>query len=226
MTPRRRSVVAVPEPVALSGRPEVRVVADPAAECARSIAGRLRRAVAARGTASLAVSGGSSVTELFAALAALDVPWSQAEVWQVDERVAPDGHPDRNANTLAALPGRHHPMPVTASDLASAAARYARSLPARFDVIHLGMGDDGHTASWPPGDPVIDRVEPVALSGVYQGRVRMTLTPPVVNAARGRVVLVFGPAKAAALAAWDGPIARVRRTGTVVFADEAAAAAL
>ena len=88
------------------------------------------------------------------------------------------------------------------------------------------MGPDGHTASWPPGDPVIDSERPVGLSGEYQGRVRMTLTPAVVNAARGRVVLITGADKADAVAAWLGsatadelPIARVRRTGTVVVLD-------
>ena len=92
------------------------------------------------------------------------------------------------------------------------------------------MGPDGHTASWPPGDPVIDSERPVALSGEYQGRVRMTLTPGVVNAARSRLVLITGADKADAVAAWlrggDLPIARVRRTGTVVVLDPPAAGAL
>jgi len=160
---------------------------------------------------------------MFEVLAALDVPWKHVGVWQVDERVAPDGDPDRNANQLAALPGKHRLMPVTANDLAAACRRYARALPGRFDVVHLGMGDDGHTASWVPDDPVIDRAEPVALSGVYQGRIRMTLTPPVVNGARARLILTFGAGKAAALRSWDGPVSRVKRTATVVFADHAAA---
>lgn len=180
----------------------------------------------------------------------LGVPWRDVGIWQVDERVAPDGHPDRNANQLAVLPGRTHLMPVTATDLIAGARRYGRSLPERFDVVHLGMGDDGHTASWPPGDPVIDTTEPIGLSAPYQGRVRMTLTPGVVNSAIGRVVLTSGGAKAAALAQWldnddvlmpetgkplpdrgmrtgrsaDAlPIARLRRSGTVVFTDPAAA---
>lgn len=163
---------------------------------------------------------------MFEVLAALDVPWKHVRVWQVDERVAPDGDPDRNAGQLDALPGKHHLMPVTAKDLAAACRRYATTLPDRFDVVHLGMGDDGHTASWPPGDPVIDRREPVALSGAYQGRVRMTFTPPVVNAARGRVILTFGAGKAGALAAWDGPVSRVKRSSTALFIDEAAAGRL
>lgn len=198
----------------------------------------------------MAVSGGSTAPPMFAILAGLDVPWSKIGIWQVDERVASDGHADRNANQLGALPGEHHLMPVTAKDLAAGVRRYARSLPERFDVAHLGMGDDGHTASWAPGDPVIDRPGRVALSAPYQGRTRMTLTPPVVNGAVGRVVLTFGAGKAPALAQWLGnftilmpemvnrlpdqgmrtvrtsaelPIARLRRSGTVVFTDAAAA---
>lgn len=204
----------------------VRVVDDPDAACARSIARRLNAAVRRRGSATLAVSGGSTAPPMFAVLATLDVPWPKIGVWQVDERVAPDGHPDRNANQLEALPGRHRLMPVTADDLVAATKRYARTLPERFDVVHLGIGADGHTASWPPGDPVIDRPEPVALSQPYQGRVRMTLTPRVINAATGRVVLTRGTDKAAALRRWldggdapDPPIARITPTRTVVFTD-------
>lgn len=174
----------------------------------------------------MAVSGGSTAPALFAALAIMTVPWGSVGIWQADERVAPDGDADRNAPQLGALGGRHYLMSVTDDDLLAAAARYGASLPERFDVVHLGMGDDGHTASWPPGDPVIDNPAPVALSRPYQGRVRMTLTPPVVNRAGGRVVLTTGAAKAGALSAWlrvgEGPIARLRPAGTVVFADAAA----
>lgn len=202
---------------------------DPAAACAVAVAALVGDAVAGRGAATLAVSGGSTAPSLFGALAALALDWDRVEVWQVDERVAPDGDPSRNASQLRALGGRHHLMPVTDPDLPAAARRYAAGLPARFDVVHLGMGDDGHTASWPPGDSVADAPEPVALSRPYQGRVRMTLTPPVVNAAAARVVLLTGAGKAAALAAWvtgrrpAPPIARVEPRSTVVFADPAAA---
>jgi 6-phosphogluconolactonase/glucosamine-6-phosphate isomerase/deaminase len=218
-------------------RLDVRVVDDPSAACASSIMRRLGAALRRSGRAALAVSGGSSAPPMLAALAAADLPWRRVGIWQVDERCAPDGHPDRNARQLDALAARGarvRLMPVTAPDLAGAAKRYGRALPARFDVIHLGMGEDGHTASWPPGDPVIDSVTPVGLAARYQGRERMTLTPPVVNAAAGRVVLLVGAAKAPALAAWIAgtplpatgerpPIARVRCSRTVVFADAAAA---
>ena len=127
-------------------------------------------------------------------------------------------------------------MPVTADDLDDAAVRYAQGLPERFDVVHLGMGADGHTASWPPGDPIVD-IPPerlVGLSQPYQGRVRMSLLPGPVNAARGRVALIIGADKADALAAWvegrpfdgDLPIGRVRRGNTIVVVDPAAASRL
>jgi 6-phosphogluconolactonase/glucosamine-6-phosphate isomerase/deaminase len=164
------------------------------------------------------------------------VDWSRVGVWQVDERVAPDGHPDRNANQLTALPARLHLMPVTAADLEAAAAEYAAGLPERFDVVHLGMGPDGHTASWPPGDPIVDLPPErrVGLSQPYQGRVRMSLLPEPVNAASGRVALITGADKAPAVAAWiegsrfegDLPIRRVRRGATTVVLDRAAASML
>jgi 6-phosphogluconolactonase/glucosamine-6-phosphate isomerase/deaminase len=213
---------------------QVRVEADPEAWVAGTLARRVLAAVGRSGRASVAVSGGSTAPPMLAALAARDLPWDAIEVWQVDERVAPDGDPDRNANQLAGFPGRHHLMPVTAKDLRRAAARYAATLPPRFDVIHLGMGPDGHTASWPPGDPVIDSVRPVDLCGEFNGRVRMTLTPPVVDAARARVVLITGADKASVVAAWLTqhplaarlPISRVHRSGTVVVLDAAAASQL
>jgi 6-phosphogluconolactonase/glucosamine-6-phosphate isomerase/deaminase len=213
----------------VTSSPQVRVVDDPAAACAASIARRLHQAVRRRGTATLAVSGGSSAPAMFEALAGADVPWRRVGVWQVDERVAPDGDPERNANQLGALGGRHHLMPVTSADLRAGAKRYARTLPERFDVVHLGVGDDGHTASWPPGDPVVDDDAAVAVTPPFNGLVRMTLTRRPVNGASGRVVLLTGDGKAEPLAAWiEGgsatlPIARVRRSRTVVFTDAAAA---
>jgi 6-phosphogluconolactonase len=216
---------------------ELRAAPDPAAaaaDAAASIARRARRAVADRGRFDLAVSGGSTPKLMFARLAELDLPWRAVHVFQVDERVAPAGHPDRNLGLLDALPlpkGNVHPMPVERADLRRAAAAYARSLPERFDLVHLGIGDDGHTASWPPGDPVIDNHAPVALSGMFNGYVRMTLTPPVVNGARARLVLIAGADKATAVAGWllhdeQLPVERVARSHTVVVLDEAAAAQL
>jgi 6-phosphogluconolactonase/glucosamine-6-phosphate isomerase/deaminase len=209
------------------------VVADDApARAAHEIATRLTAAVTASGRAALAVSGGSTGPHLLGALAAAGLPWDVIGIWQVDERVAPDGDPARNANQLVDVPGEHHLMPVTASDLVAAAADYAAGLPDRFDVVHLGMGPDGHTASWPPGDPVIDSAKAVDLSQPYQDHVRMTLTPTIVNGATARVVLITGADKAPAVARWlegdgaDLPIARVTADDTVVVLDAAAAADL
>lgn len=214
--------------------PAVNVIVDEdaVARAAREIAAHLRAAVDERGRASLAVSGGSTGGPLLRALAAAALPWEVIGTWQVDERVAPDGDPDRNANQLAGMPGDVRLMPVTADDLRAAAAEYATGLPERFDVVHLGMGPDGHTASWPPGDPVIHSTRPVDLSGEYQGRVRMTLTPPVIDAARSRLVLVTGDDKAAAVASWlhgpaSGlPVERVPAAETTVVLDPAAASRL
>ncbi len=200
----------------------------PGADAAVWLARRLRAAVGRRGAATLAVSGGSTAPPLFAALLAEDVPWAATTVWQVDERVAPDGHGDRNVGQLGELPCRVRPMPVNARDLRAGARRYAAGLPERLDVVHLGLGADGHTASWPPGDAVVESGRPVEVTGEFNGRRRMTLTPLVVNAARSRLVLTTGGAKAGMVERWVGgdrsiPIARVRRTGTALFLDQAAA---
>lgn len=204
------------------------MVDDPCAAAGLWLARRLRDAVRRRGTASLAVSGGSSAPPLFEALLEQDVPWDHIAVWQVDERVAPDGHPGRNATQLAFLPCRVELMAVTDDDLDAAARQYAAGLPERFDVAHLGLGDDGHTASWPPGDPVVDSNLACDVVGEFNGFRRMTLTPLAVNRARSRLVLTFGSAKAPMVRRWvrgdrSMPIARLRRTDTWAVIDPAAA---
>ena len=171
---------------------------------------------------------------MFAELSTLAVPWGDVTVWQVDERIAPDGDSQRNAPLLTIfeeLGASVRLMPVLDRDLAAAALEYGGGLPERFDVVHLGLGDDGHTASWPPGDSVIDRLEPVAISGEYRGTRRMTLTPRAVNGARNRLVLATGAAKAAPMRGWllrneALPIERLHRSGTVVVLDAAAASLL
>lgn len=204
------------------------------------IARRVRSAVRLRGTCRIAVSGGGTPAIMFEALATMDLPWKEVHLYQVDERVAPDGDPDRNATQLTEhlirrveIPkGNVHLMPVTAKSLRRAASTYSSKIgETALDIVHLGIGDDGHTASWPPGDPVIDILAPVAITGTYNGRVRMTLTPPVVNSARARMLLSVGVAKSGPLAGWllhraDLPVERVRRTSTTLILDEAAASQL
>ena len=207
---------------------ELRISDAPTELAAAWLARRVRGAVRRRGRAVIAVSGGSTAPPLFDALLEHPVPWDAVEVWQVDERVAPDGHPARNSRQLEVLPAIVHPMPVTASDLDAAAADYASSLPERFDVVHLGLGDDGHTASWPPGDPVVDTRARCAVVGVYRGFERMTLTPPAVNGARSRMLLVVGSGKAPIVRRWllrdpQLPADRIRRSDTWAFLDPPAA---
>ncbi len=212
---------------------QIRVAVDAAgaaALAADSIARRLRFAVLRRGHASVAFSGGSTPALMLADLATMSVPWQYVRVFQVDERIAPDGDPRRNRNLLDVLPVAAHQlqaMPVTVRDLQAGARRYAAKLPDRFDVVHLGLGDDGHTASWPPGDRVIDSERSVDLCGEYAGTARMTLTPRVVNAARARVMLAVGASKRPMIERWLGgdatlPVQRVRRTDMLVVVDHAA----
>jgi 6-phosphogluconolactonase/glucosamine-6-phosphate isomerase/deaminase len=168
---------------------------------------------------------------MFDVLLGQDVPWDQVTVWQVDERVAADGHPERNAGQLTRFPCRVELMPVTDDDLAVAAGRYATGLPDRFDVVHLGLGDDGHTASWPPGHQVVDSDRACEAIDEFNGFRRMTLTPPVVNGARARLMLTYGASKASMVQRWllrdpALPVTRLRRTDTWVMLDPAAAAAL
>jgi 6-phosphogluconolactonase len=152
-----------------------------------------------------AVSGGETPTPTFRRLGEIDLPWQRFDTWQVDERVAPLGDPDRNRTRLErTLPTEAHGgtrwMPVDEEDVEGAAARYASGLPEHFDVVHLGLGDDGHTASLIPGDPVLEvRDRDVAVTRPYRGRVRMTLTYPALSRASALLWIVTGPSKREAL---------------------------
>jgi 6-phosphogluconolactonase len=227
----------------------IEVLADAesvARKAATIVAAEARDAVVARDRFVVAVSGGNTPWLMLRALAGEQVPWEKVHLVQVDERVAPSGDPDRNLthlreSLLARVPLRleHiHAMPVEAPDLVAAAETYARTLreiagplPV-LDLVHLGLGPDGHTASLVPGDPVLEVANSdVALTGVYQGRRRMTLTYPIINRSRRILWLVTGSEKAEPLVRLRDadpaiPAGRVRHDEVLVLADYAAAAKL
>jgi len=213
---------------------------------ATTIAADARAAVAARGRFTMAVSGGHTPWAMLRDLANEQVPWDDVHVFQIDERIAPAGDPDRNLTHLresllshAPLkPDQIHAMPVESPDLEAAAKQYAKTLeefagsPPVLDLAHLGMGPDGHTASLVPGDPVLNITNAdVGLTGVYMGRRRMTLTYPVLNRSRRILWLMTGSEKVAMLPRLlEGDVAipagRVSRDQAVVLADKAAAGKL
>jgi 6-phosphogluconolactonase len=218
---------------------ELEVAGDEKAAAGRAaelIAAAGDEAAAARNHFALAMSGGRSPWAMLAILGELEaMPWDRTELFQVDERVASPGSPDRNLTHMVLGLSMDHqatlrPMPVTQRDLDAAAREYESSLPERFDLVHLGLGPDGHTASLVPGDPVLDVTDRrVAITGEYQGHPRMTLTYPAIDAARRIVWLVTGPDKREPLQKLlEGdesiPAGRVRNENMVVVADEAAAA--
>jgi 6-phosphogluconolactonase len=208
------------------------------------VAAEARAAVANRGSFVMAVSGGHTPWLMLRDLASEEVPWSAVHIVQVDERVALAGHADRNLTHLresllehAPLPPEQiHAMPVESPNLDAASAQYAQTLqaiagsPPVLDLVHLGLGPDGHTASLVPGDPILDVNDAdVALTGLYQGRRRMTLTYPILNRSRFVLWVVTGSEKAGMLARLQAgdtsiPAGRVRAEHAVVLADRAAAA--
>ena len=225
---------------------KIEVLADAesvARRAAALIAADARSATALRGRFVMAVSGGHTPWIMLRALASETVPWQAVHIVQVDERVAPAGDPDRNlthlqASLLDAVPLRPqqiHAMLVESSDLEAAAKQYAETLneiagsPAVLDLVHLGLGPDGHTASLVPGDPVLEITNSdVSLTGIYQGRRRMTLTYPVINRARHILWVVTGAEKAEMLtrlrnADTSIPAGRVCSEDAMVLADSAAA---
>jgi 6-phosphogluconolactonase len=226
---------------------KVEIFPDPesvAQQAAALIAVEARAAVAARGRFTMAVSGGHTPWLMLRALSGEDVPWKNVHVAQVDERIAPAGDPDRNLTHLneslhAPLrPDQILAMPVESPDLEAAAAQYAASLreiagtPPVLDLVHLGLGPDGHTASLVPGDPVLEVADAdVALTGIYQKRRRMTLTYPIINRSRRILWLVTGSEKVEMLDRLRKgdvsiPAGRVRQDQAVLFADKAAAGQL
>lgn len=229
-------------------RPLIAEISDTPESVARSaatfIANAARAAVASRGKFVLAISGGRTPWLMLRLLAAEELPWPAIYIVQVDERVAPTDNPDRNLTHVrdclrgSEAAGRIYPMPVEAADLVEAASEYAATLekiagsPPELDLVHLGLGADGHTASLVPSDPVLHFIAPdVATTDVYQGRRRITLTYPIINRARQILWVVTGSEKAPVLRRMlDGdesiPAGRVRQERASVVADEAAAAEL
>jgi len=215
---------------------EIEVLPNPAAVAQRGaevVAAAAAAAVEKRGAFTFAVSGGRTPWAMFAELAGR-MAWEKVTIFQVDERIAPDGDPDRNLTQLqrSLPPGGAadvRPLPVWADELDAEAAVYAAAMPEQLDLVHLGLGPDGHTASLVPGDHVLDVVDrDVALTGVYQGRRRMTLTYPPLNRARQILWLVTGADKVDALArlrAGDQsiPAGRISTANALVVADAAAA---
>ena len=218
---------------------ELEVAGDEKAASRRAaelIAAAGAEAAAERGRFAFAMSGGRSPWAMLAILGELEgMPWDRTELFQVDERVAAPGDEARNLTHMVLGLSMDHqatlrPMPVTQRDLDAAAREYEAGLPDRLDLVHLGLGPDGHTASLVPGDPVLDVTDRrVAVTETaYQGHRRMTLTYPALNEARRIVWLVTGPDKPEALRkllAGDEsiPAARVHNDHMIVVADEAAA---
>ena len=214
-----------------------------ARRAAAAIAEQGRAAAAARGRFTLALSGGRTPARMLALLADERLPWAVTHIFQVDERVAPVGSAERNLSAITECLGTRlgqpsaqlHAMPVDNVDLAAAVAQYGRELeaaagtPPVLDLVHLGLGADGHTASLVPGDPVLEVTgSDVALAGPYLGRRRMTLTLPILNRARHLLWLVTGRDKALALARLRAadraiPAGRVDGERALVLADATAA---
>ncbi len=217
-----------------------------ARKAAAVIAAEAWTAVTKRGRFVLAVSGGHTPWNMLRALAGEKVPWQGVHVVQVDERIAPAGDPDRNLTHLRESLLEHAPLPpeqiyalpVEDRDLEAAAANYASILrqlagsPPVLDFVHLGLGQDGHTASLVPGDPVLNVTDKdVALTGTYQKHRRMTLTYPMLNRARRILWLVTGAEKIGMLvrlrdADASIPAGRINQEHALLLTDVAAAGKL
>ena len=227
---------------------EIRVLANAetvAQEAVQTITELAQQRTHLAGKFLFAVSGGSTPWKVLRQLADSDLAWEAIELFQVDERVAPAGDAQRNLTQIKINLLDHsplaqeqiHPMPVEAADLESAAQDYAQQLrelcgnPPKLDLIHLGLGEDGHTASLLPGDPARKSQKLVALTNEYQGLRRMTMTYPIINAAQHRLWIVTGIKKRPMLERlYFGdvsiPAGQVERSNAIILADKNAAGTL
>lgn len=242
---------------------KIEVFADAAAvaqNAATIIAADARATIAERGRFIFAVSGGKTPWLMLRALADEDVQWNKVHLVQVDERIAPAGHPDRNLTHINESflshvpipPGQIHAMPVEVierlvssppvgdqlREIEAVTRSYAQTLsqisgsPPVLDLVHLGLGPDGHTASLVPGDPVLNITDTdVALTAEYQGRRRMTLTFPIINRARRILWVVTGAEKAGRLRQLHDsdasiPAGRVSQDQALILVDSSAAVRL
>lgn len=217
-----------------------------AKEAAMLIAQRIRVQIGKKGYFTLAISGGRTPWEMIKELAEEDLPWEKVFLFQVDERIAPDAHPDRNMtqlfqaiqNSQLATRLNIFPMHVVGEDLALACREYGEQIQeitknGKFDLIHLGMGSDGHTASLVPGDEILDvQDQKVALTGKpYQGRQRMSLTYPLINQASEILWIITGEEKAEMLRRLlqkdpSIPAGRISQEHAIVLTEEAVTLAI
>jgi 6-phosphogluconolactonase len=200
------------------------------------IAAQFRLAVSARRRFTLALSGGTSPLRMFDALTGETIRWEHVHLFQVDERLVPSDSPERNfarvrERLLAHVdipPGQVYAMPVELDDPKAAAKAYAATLrrvlgaDGVLDLVHLGLGADGHTASLLPDDTALESNADVIVSRPYQGFRRLSLSLPLISAARERLWLVTGTEKSRALKSLiDGdrtvPAGRVARDNATVF---------
>ena len=213
-----------------------------AAGAAAYLEQEIRDALTHQKSFSLAISGGRTPWEMLKILSKADLPWQQVNLFQVDERVAPDGHADRNLTQLfQAIAGtpmvtqlRIFPMPVLAEDLEEGCREYTQVLDEvtegkGLDLIHLGLGSDGHTASLVPGDGVMEVQDRLVActQNTYQGRIRMTLTYPLLNSAKQLLWIVTGSEKqemVQRLIQQDPsiPAGRLRQENALLLVDQAA----
>ncbi len=213
-------------------RHEVQVYADAdelAQNAAEHIARAARAAIERDGVFRIAFSGGSTPARMLERLKKVSFTWDRVHVYQVDERVAPDGDPARNLTLLQEhlgdLPITLHAIPVADREPEQAARKYAELLPERFDLIHLGLGDDGHTASLVPDQPgLLEETRLMCATDAYMEHRRVTMTLPAIARADEVLWLVSGSSKRDALGqllAGDPgiPASHVRAARSVVMLD-------